>query len=186
MAKLNLDDMMGQFDEMDSMMSEAEDAKKDMAVSSMVDQLQALLTASFASWYSTLSYDISNVYLKGRTTKVSENNFIKMIAAMAPAIHKDDIVVLRDTTISGSDEGMIITTDKVYYKTSSGKGEINLVDIKSIYTKRGWGGNTVDITTTHGDVCHLGQVACLKDELTALDKAFRELIAGINQLKNEQ
>ena len=146
-------------------------------------QLEPLILESFASLYSVLAeYDLNNIYLKGKRTKIKDSNFTKLVNAIAPSISRDEVLVLRDSTMSGSDEGMIITGQKLFFRNSKERGEIDLRNIRSIYTKRAFFGNSVDITDKSGKVWHLGAVVSLKDALEALDKGFNNLIAGVNAL----
>lgn len=183
MAKINIGDMMSEFDEMDSLLEESESARRDVAASTEQAKIEPLVLEAFECWFGKESYvNLSSTYLKGHRTKVSDKNFIKMINALAPSISRDDILVLKDTTFSGADEGMIITSDKVYFRNGDGRGEIEIRNMDSVYTKRAFFGNTVDITDKNGKVWHLGQVSALKEELEALDDAFSQLIEGVKSL----
>lgn len=182
MAKID----MAEFDEMESLLKKSDDAKQAVAANAEKAALEPLILESFTRLYNILSeYDTNNIYLKGHRTKIKESNFIKLVNAIAPSISRDEVLLLRDTTMSGSDEGMIITGQKIFFKKDKAKGEIGLRDIASVYTKRAFFGNTVDITDKNGNVWRLGQVVSLKDALEALDDGFSNLIRGMKTIYNE-
>lgn len=187
MGKINTNDLMRQFDDMDALINDAESARQEIISNSLQDMVEDLIIESFTNWFNEeADINLSSTYLKGRRTKVSDKNFTKMITAMAPAISRDSIIVLKDTTFFDADEGMIITADKVYFKNSEDSGEINILDMVFVYTNCSFWGNIVDITDNNGRVWHLGQISALEEALNALNEAFSDIISGVKKLKDEK
>ena len=152
------------------------------------EEMENFIIEVFEDLYNCSDYDLSHIYLKRKKSKVTENTVKKAINAFAKGISIDDVIVFLDKTLIKSDEGMIVTYDKIYYKNDNKKehGVINIMDLE--FTLAEWkffGSSTFLIRDIHGNRYNLGDVCPLKKPLDRLEKCIDKIIDKVKKIRNE-
>lgn len=95
------------------------------------EAVERIIIESFTPLYNEESdINAKSFMLKTKHHKVTDTKINAAISTYAHGVKKEDIVLYIDSTLfGGGDEGIIMTTDKLYYNVSEQRGIINLFDI---------------------------------------------------------
>lgn len=122
--------------------------------------------------------------LKTKHHKVSDEKIYAAINTYAHEVKKEDIVMYIDSTLfGGGDEGIIMTTEKLYYNNSDKRGVINLFDISFCMIEKSFWGTSTQIKAA-GVYHELGQIVALKEPNRKLEQGMDNLIEALKNFDN--
>lgn len=147
--------------------------------------IEKVVVSAFEKYFNReTDINSKSIFLKGHRSRITDKTIAKVIDNVSQcSADERDILLLVDSTFRSGNRGLIITKEKVYYKSDKDSGWIWLKDIDGIYTERKFFGNIVDIRDKDDNWYHLGQVTALKDCLEALDEGFCKVIKAVKQAR---
>lgn len=144
--------------------------------------IEKIIVECFTPLYNEeIDTNAKSFMLKTKRHKVPDEKINAAIREYANDVNKEDIVLYIDSTLFGKgNEGIIMTTDKLYYNATEkrGKGVINLFDITFCRVKSSFWSTSTRIEAA-GKSYELGQIVSLAEPNRRLERGIDNLIEAL-------